>query len=249
MFHSLWLGCQYYRELRARRLQPDMLPPFKSLQAPDRWFHSIELGEGHLSKGDKPNFILRGMANEVFRRGAAGKTVMDIGAWDGFYSFEAERRGAARVLATDHFCWSGQGWGTKKGFDYAHARLGSRVESLDIDLPGLDPSALGTFDIVLFLGVLYHLRDPYAGLERAAAMTHDLLIVETVTACNVLPIAVMRFYLGKELNNDPTNFWAPNVRCLRGLLNGLGFGRIDIVRNRFSQPNISRHFAFASNRS
>lgn len=166
MFQFIWLGYQYFRELMARRHQPDMLPPAKSLQAPDRWFHSIDIGEGHLTKGDKPNFILRGMADAVFRQGVAGKTVLDIGAWDGFYSFEAERRGAARVLATDHFCWSGQGWGTKKGFDYAHARLGSRVESIDIDLPDLDPSALGTFDIVLFLGVLYHLQDPYAGLKR-----------------------------------------------------------------------------------
>lgn len=188
------------------------------------------------------------MADVVFRLGVAGRSVLDVGAWDGFYSFEAERRGAARVLATDHFCWSGEGWGTKQGFYYAHARLGSRVESIDIDLPDLDPSALGTFDIVLVLGVLYHLRDPYAGLATAAAMTHDLLIVETVTACNILPLPVMRFYLGNELGNDPTNFWAPNVMCLRRLLKDLGFGRIDIVRNTFCEPHMRRHFAFASKR-
>jgi len=189
------------------------------------------------------------MADVVFRHGVAGRTFLDIGAWDGFYSFEAERRGAAKVLATDHFCWSGPGWGTKQGFDYAHARLSSRVESMDIDLPDLDPSALGTFDNVLFMGVLYHLLDPYAGLAKAAAMTHDLLIVETVTACNLLPVPVMRFYLGTELNNDPTNLWAPNVMCLRRLLKDLGFGRIEIVRNTFCEPTASRHFAFASKRS
>lgn len=249
MLHFMSLGYRYYREMKERRHRRDPLPPANPFQAPDRWFHSIDIGEGYVTEGDKPNFILRGMADVAFHRGVAGKTVLDIGAWDGFYSFEAERRGAARVVAADHFSWSGPGWGTKKGFDYAHARLGSRVESIDIDLPDLDPSVLGTFDIVLFLGVLYHLQDPYAGLKRAAAMADDLLIVETATACNIFPAPVMRFYLGKELNNDPTNFWAPNVRCLRRLLEDLGFGRVVIVPNKFRHPKVSRHFAFASRRS
>jgi tRNA (mo5U34)-methyltransferase len=249
MLRYISLGYEYCREVLARKHQPDRLPPVKSLQAPDIWFHSIDIGDGLVTKGIKPSFALRGMADIVFAKGVAGKTVLDIGAWDGFYSFEAERRGAARVLAADHFCWSGPGWGTKQGFDYARARLGSQVESIDIDIPALDPSALGTFDIVLFLGVLYHLQDPYAGLKRAAAMTHGQLIVETVTACNLFPVPVMRFYLGKELNNDPTNFWAPNVKCLRRLLQDLGFERIVIVSNKYRQPGVSRHFAFASKRA
>jgi hypothetical protein len=102
MLHIARLAWQYSRELTARRQWPDPLPPAGTLHAPKRWFHSIDLGEGLLTKGDKPNFILRGRADVVFRHGVAGKTVLDIGAWDGFYSFEAERRGAARVLATDH---------------------------------------------------------------------------------------------------------------------------------------------------
>lgn len=246
MLKFISLADEYRRELMSRRRQPDTPPPARSLQAPKRWFHSIDIGDGYVTKGDKPNCALRGMADVVYRQGVAGKTVLDIGAWDGFYSFEAERRGAVKVVATDHFSWSGPGWGTKLGFDYAHARLGSHVESIDVDLPDLDPSALGTFDVVLFLGVLYHLHDPYAGLKQAAAMTHDLLVVETVTTCNFFPVPVMRFYLGKELNNDPTNFWAPNIRCLRRLLEDLGFGHIVIVPNKFRRLDINRHFAFAS---
>ena len=79
-------------------------------------------------------------------------------------------------------------------------------------------------------------------------MTHDLLIIETVTACNAFPLPVMRFYLGKELNNDPTNFWAPNTICLRRMLADIGFRRVEIVRNMYSVPSVSRHFAFASKR-
>ena len=52
--------------------------------------------------------------------------MLDIGAWDGALSFEAERRGASRVLATDSFCWSGEGWGTKDGFEFARKAIGSQ---------------------------------------------------------------------------------------------------------------------------
>jgi tRNA (mo5U34)-methyltransferase len=61
--------------------------------------------------------------------------------------------GAHRVLATDHFCWGGEGWGTKAGFDFWHQLLTSRVESLEIDLPAINPASVGTFDVALFLGV------------------------------------------------------------------------------------------------
>src|SRR4249920_1793425 len=87
------------------------------------WFHSLTLPGGENTAGVKSAEVLGVEADVVFRHGVTGKSVLDIGAWDGFFSFEAERRGAARVLATDHFCWSGEGWGTKAGFDYAHGRL------------------------------------------------------------------------------------------------------------------------------
>lgn len=249
MLSFVSVGYHCYRELAARRRSPGTLAETKSLRAPDRWFHSIDLGQGGTTRGDKPNFILRRMADIAFRGGVAGKSVLDIGSWDGFYAFEAERRGAARVLATDHFSWSGPGWGTKTGFDYAHACLDSRVESLDVDVPSLDQSKLGTFDVVLFLGVLYHLPDPYAGLKQAAAMTHDLLVVETVTTCNFLPIPMMRFYRSRELGDDPTNFWAPNVTCLRRMLRDLGFESVVVAHNGFRHPATVRHFVFASKRN
>jgi len=95
----------------------------------------------------------------------AGKTVLDVGAWDGFFSFESERRRAERVLATDSFCWSGEG-GTKAGFELARKVLNSKVEDVEMDVLDLSPENIGTFDIVLFLGVLYHMRRPLLALER-----------------------------------------------------------------------------------
>ncbi len=103
----------------------------------------------------------------------SGRSVLDIGAWDGVFTFEAERRGASRVLATDSYCWSGAGWGTKEGFLTASRILGSRADDLEIDVMDLSPDRVGTFDLVLFVGVLYHLRHPLLALERVASVTGD----------------------------------------------------------------------------
>ena len=204
------------------------------------WFHSLSLPDGEATRGVKPRDVLEKEADAIFRHPVAGKSVLDVGAWDGFFSFEAERRGAARVLATDHFCWSGPGWGTKAGFDYAHGRLGSKVETLDIDVPAIAPETVGTFDIVLFLGVLYHVKDPLRCLEQVASVTREMLILETETALDVLPWPVMRFYEGTELNNDATNFWAPNRRCLEAMLREVGFRRVEIALHPTHRPNWKR---------
>jgi predicted nicotinamide N-methyase len=92
-----------------------------------------------------------GKANVVFRYPVMDKSVLDVGAWNGYFSFEAERRGASRVLATDHFYWSGDGWGTKAGF-LAHDILGSHTESKDIDIGDIWPATVGKWDVVLCMG-------------------------------------------------------------------------------------------------
>ena len=77
----------------------------------------------------------------------AGKSVLDVGAWDGFFSFEAERRGASRVLATDSYVWDGShDWGSKRGFELARTALNSKVEDRVIDVLDLAPDKIGMFD-------------------------------------------------------------------------------------------------------
>ncbi|MFI4949902.1 MAG: class I SAM-dependent methyltransferase [Caulobacterales bacterium] len=201
------------------------------------WFHSLTLPGGETTSGVKSAQVLGVEADVVFKHGVAGKRVLDIGAWDGFFSFEAERRGAAEVLATDHFCWSGDGWGTKAGFDYAHGRLGSRVATRDCDVQQISPQTVGTFDVVLFLGVLYHVKDPMLCLEHAASVAGEVLVVETCTALDVLPWPVMRYYVGGELGGDPTNFWAPNRKCLEGMARDLGFTRIEMTGHPVTRPH------------
>jgi tRNA (mo5U34)-methyltransferase len=189
------------------------------------WYHQIDLGDGIVTPGvdDTPSR----MAPLELPLDLSGKSVLDIGAWDGVFSFEAERRGASRVLATDSFCWSGEGWGTKEGFLTASRILGSRVDDLEIDVMDLSPERVGTFDLVLFVGVLYHLRHPLLALERVASVTGEQLIFDSHTAMVEESAPVMLFYPGTELNDDPTNWWGPNPPAVEAMLRDVGFRRIE----------------------
>jgi tRNA (mo5U34)-methyltransferase len=192
-----------------------------------RWYHTIDLGGGVVTAGvdDTP----RRLARLDLPPSLEGRTVLDIGAWDGFFSFECERRGAARVVAADYYSWRGGGWGTKDGFQLAREALHSRVEDVEIDVMDLSPERVGTFDVVLFLGVLYHLRHPLLGLERVASVTRGLLIIETVVDLVGFHRPALAFYPERELNNDPTNWWAPNVPAMHGMLRTVGFTTIRTV--------------------
>jgi tRNA (mo5U34)-methyltransferase len=203
-----------------------------------RWYHTIDLGHGVVTKG-VDNTPLR-LARVDLPASLAGRSVLDIGAWDGFFSFEAERRGASRVVAADYYAWRGQGWGTgkgKAGFELARQALGSRVEDVDIDVLDLSPDRVGgTFDVVFFLGVLYHLPNPLLALERVASVASDLLILETVVDMVGVRRPAAAFYPGRELNDDPTNWWGPNEAAVHGMLRAVGFEDVRTVTPLPSAP-------------
>jgi tRNA (mo5U34)-methyltransferase len=212
-------------------------PTLKERAEAIRWYHTIDLGHGVMTKGVDNTGVRLGRID--LPASLAGKTVLDIGAWDGFFSFEAERRGASRVVAADYYSWRGLGWGTtngKAGFELAREALGSQVEDVEIDVMDLSPDRVGTFDVVLFLGVLYHLRHPLLALERVASVTRDLLIVETVVDMLGVRRPAMAFYPDRELNGDPTNWWAPNVAAVEGMLHTVGFQRVRTVTPLPSLP-------------
>jgi tRNA (mo5U34)-methyltransferase len=203
-----------------------------------RWWHSIDVGHGIVTKG-----VDRAQAQRLSRLrlppDLSGRSVLDIGAWDGFFSFEAERRGAARVVAADYYSWHGTGWGTgqgKAGFQLAREALGSRVEDVDVDVMDLSPERPGTFDLVLFLGVLYHLPNPLLALERVASVARDCLVLETVVDMVGFGRAAAAFYPGRELNGDPTNWWGPNEAAVHGMLRSVGFTRVETVTPTRSAP-------------
>jgi len=192
------------------------------------------LGNGIVTRGQSNNRRLLQKLDLPQR--LDGLSVLDVGAWYGFFSFEAERRGARRVLATDYYCWSGPGWGTKAGFELARRALGSRVEDLEIDVPDLAPERVGVFDVVLFLGVLYHLRNPLQALERVFSVTGRHLILEThVDMLHCLRPACA-FYPGDELNRDPTNWFGPNPSAVVAMLRAAGFGEVAVVHRPLTLP-------------
>ncbi len=121
------------------------------------------------------------------------------------------------------------GWGTKAGFTLAREALRSRVEDVDIDVMDLSPERVGTFDVVLFLGVLYHLPHPLLALERVASVARDLLILETVVDMVGVRRPAAAFYPTRELNNDPTNWWGPNVPAVEAMLQSVGFRQVETV--------------------
>jgi tRNA (mo5U34)-methyltransferase len=190
------------------------------------WHHQIDFGNGLLSPGNTPIEILRAQADIYFRDGMTGKTFLDIGCWDGFNSFEARRRGAARVLATDHFAWSKDCWGDRRSFELARAHLAPDVEVRDIDLPDLSVETVGSFDVVLFAGVFYHLRHPFLALEKLAPLATDTFIVETHLDALQDDRPAMVFYPGRELADDPTNWWGPNPAAVLSMLRDVGFAEV-----------------------
>lgn len=203
-----------------------------------RWRHRIDPGHGITTPGN--DRTVQRFRHLKLPASLEGKTVLDVGAWDGFYSFEAERRGAERVVAPD--TW-GQGVVRQEGFNLAHRVLGSRVEAINMDVLDVRPERLGTLDIVLFLGVLYHLRHPLLALERLHAVTGELLIVESHVDVTWRPRPVLTFYPGSELNNDPTNWWGPNPEALRALIRTAGFRGVTTIS---SWPGLKDRFMAAA---
>src|SRR3954447_2635329 len=199
------------------------------------WFHSIELEPGFVTPGRADT---REQDARLHLRELGGKTVLDVGAWDGFFSFEAERLGAARVVALDTFSWQARGAGTgKAGFELARQALGSSVEDVEGEVLDISPETVGgTFDVVVFLGVLYHLKHPFLALERLRSVCNELLVLETHVDLIGTRRAAAAFYPGTELEDDWTNWWGPNPAAVSGMLEQAGFSDATRVHPRSWLP-------------
>ena len=209
------------------------------------WYHQIDLGHGIITPGvdnTRERISAIRLPDDL-----SGQDVLDVGAWDGAFSFAAERRGANRVLAVDSFCWNGTGfekhqdpyeaWGTKDGFNCARRILGSRVEDREVEVVELSPTTVGVFDIVLFLGVLYHMKHPLLALERVASVTRDRLVLETHIDLIELDRPAMAYYPKDELNHDATNWWGPNPLAVEHMLKTVGFHHVERVNHICSDPS------------
>lgn len=142
----------------------------------------------------------------------SGKTALDVGTSNGGAAFELERRGAERVVGVDIYPES---W---FGFDAVKKLLGSRVQYVEASVYELGPLLRQEFDIVLFWGVLYHLRHPLLALDNIRALLRGTAFLETAVCDAELEAAssvpLVRFYRRDELHGDPSNWFAPTVAAL-----------------------------------
>jgi tRNA (mo5U34)-methyltransferase len=190
------------------------------------WFHTIDLGNGIRSPGEKDT--IAEVRHMRLPDDLTGLSVLDIGAYDGFYSFEAERRNAARVVAADKLAWDWPGSDAERNFDLAHEVLGSLVEKRSLSVEEVDPDTVGgRFDVVLFLGVLYHAPDPLGYLARVREVTKGFAIIETVVDLLDVAVPAVGYYAADSLNHDSSNHFGPNPAALSAMLHDVGFARVE----------------------
>ncbi len=185
------------------------------------WYHSIELPDGQVIPGLQTIGQLRSrLAQFPIPGDLRGKRVLDIGAWDGWFSFEMERRGAD-VVALDS--------AEHTRFRVAKDLLRSRVDYRIGDICRLSSRELGRFDIVLFFGVLYHLKHPLLALETVCDLSTDMAFIESYVTDDGTDLAappLMEFYETTELRGQFDNWAGPNASCLMAFCRTAGFARV-----------------------
>jgi len=202
------------------------------------WFHNLDLGGVQTA----PNHFLHDYPRCKFARFAhalpedlSGKSVLDIGCNAGFYSLEMKRRGAERVLGVDY-----------DDRYLAQARLAAEITGVDIEFRKLsvyDLASLGErFDLVIFMGVLYHLRHPLLALDLVREhVADDLLLFQSMQRGSEVTGEFAADYPFEQIAHfdeadypklhfiegsyarDWTNWWVPNASCSAAMLRSSGF--------------------------
>lgn len=214
------------------------------------WYQRIYLGHGVFTR-DAPgsNELLWDHLAPAIPDDLRGASVLDVGSNAGFFAIEMKRRNAGRVLGIE-----------TSDEHLRQAVLCNAVWGTDVEFRKLDAhdiESLGeTFDIVLFTGILYHLRNPLSVLESVGSICRDAIVVETEVIVDDSRNRVyvhqgphgnmritearrglMKFIEGEELNGDPTNWWVPDRECVMGMLRTAGFRRfsrgLDLASTRF----------------
>jgi tRNA (mo5U34)-methyltransferase len=208
------------------------------VRALGKWFHNIDLSGVQTAPdhflGDYPAIKWRHFSDAI-PRDLRGMTVLDIGCNAGFYSIEMKKRGADRVLGIDH-----------DELYLSQARFAAEASGVDIEFRNLSVYEVGKlrerFDIVLFMGVLYHLRHPLLALDLIRRhVARDLLMFQSMQRGDPSIAAIDSDYpiteseifeksgypklhfVEHSYSHDPTNWWIPNRACVEAMLRSAGF--------------------------
>jgi tRNA (mo5U34)-methyltransferase len=202
----------------------------RQVEAEPYWFQRIELFPGYFSPGwDDPaetKLPYYGLPDDL-----TGMRVLDIGCAEGFFSFEAEARGAREVIAIDSFPDS------VRRFNIVKEARQSNAAAFLMNVYDLEPKRLGTFDLVLFYGVFYHLKHPQYALERIRSICTGTLLFQThiFEDPSVREIPCGRFYPhgmasgAQGERHDVTVFWLFNQTCCVAMLDHVGFTEVEIL--------------------
>lgn len=203
-----------------------------------QWFHNLDLGGVRTAPdhflGDYPQIKWQHFS-AALPEDLSGKSVLDVGCNGGFYSIQMKRRGAYRVVAID----------TDEQY-LAQARFAAKVSNAEIEFRNLSVYQVAElreqFDLVLFMGVLYHLRYPLLALDLLHEhVARDLLVAQSLLRGSKksmnsppdLPFWEEEVFENEEyprlyfvehrFANDPTNWWIPNRACFEAMLRSAGF--------------------------
>jgi tRNA (mo5U34)-methyltransferase len=197
------------------------------IEAEDYWFHRIDLPGGMVTPGWNDPRTTKlpcyGLPEDL-----TGMRVLDIGHAEGFFSFEAERRGAAEVVGIENFP------PMLRKFNICRAALNSKAQSFRASVYDLNPKAFGTFDLVFFYGVLYHLRHPLLALEKIQEVCTGTLLMQTAVSDDYSDVPRAEFHpFGiesgppEDRRHDPTCFWFPNPACCAAMLEHADFKQVE----------------------
>jgi tRNA (mo5U34)-methyltransferase len=201
------------------------------------WYHTIELGHGVVTPGW---FDLRPIVERLPWPDVRGKRCLEIGPWDGFLSFELERRGAAEVVATDisdPSQWdlslrtrqrgvevlskmAGPEHGV--GLGLAKRILGSRIERIEVSIYDVSPETVGEFDVVVCGSLLLHLKNPILALERVRSVCREAFLSAEQVNPFLTRIAPRR-PLAHLRGGDRGQWWIPNAAAHRLMLESAMF--------------------------
>jgi len=194
--------------------------------ASHRWLQSIRLRPEVVTRGVQREEELAKMEQALFGPlNLTGAEVIEVGAWNGAFSLGAKRRGAARVLATDHLAWTLPGSTAKAATELAARETGLALETRVMDPRAFGPE-FGQFHVVVATEFFSQLFNPIAGLKGLRAITSRLLLIETIQDGMEETRPVMMAHTLPTAYGAAVAGWAPNPEAVKQLLLQLGFDRI-----------------------
>jgi len=185
------------------------------------WYENFYFENGATTPGRSPSpkkLMALGLPMNL-----SGVSILDVGAYEGFYSIHMEQRGAS-VTANDYFVWNFPGDNSRSNFELIREVVGSKVSILEAEIDSLPTRK---HQVTLFLGVLYHLEDQIGALKKIRESATSLVVLETLLDNLDAEGPSLKFYPGNSLNNDQSNQFGPNFDALIGLIQASGYSNYE----------------------